>query len=503
MLRQNLQKYHIRAPSASTSSARRRLPRACNVHSNRRHFSSSFVVDNPYTGQEFCTIPGITDSQATQQVDLASKAFNKWRHVPIQDRIDLCNGFVKKMEESSEKIAKDITCQMGKPLEQALGEVEGCLHRARTMISLAPSALADTDLTNSNGKQKGELRLIAREPVGTVLCLSPWNYPLLCAVNVVVPAVLAGNSVLLKHSSRAPLCATHFEHAFGEAGSPHGLVQAINASHDQIATIIRDPRIGYVSFTGSVPAGKIIQKSVSERFIDATLELGGKDPAYVCDDADVERAARSLVDGAMYNAGQSCCSVERAYVHASLYDRFLEIAVAEAEKYTLGDPMDQTTSMGPMAQDSACGFLTGQVADAVQKGASLLCGGESTKDKAGCGRFFQPTILSGCSQDMRVITEESFGPILPVVKVESDTDAIQKMNDTDFGLTASAWTSSRARALKLCKQLDAGTVFHNRCDALDPKLPWSGRKDSGKGCSLSSLGFNALTRTKSYNFCGK
>jgi len=270
--------------------------------------------------------------------------------------------------------------------------------------------------------------------------------------------------------------------------------------HDMVQRVIQDPAIAFVSFTGSVAGGRAVYHAVSNRFIDATLELGGKDPAYVAADADLKNAIENVVDGAFYNAGQSCCAVERVYVHQSLYDKFVEGAGALAATYKLGDPKDNSTNMGPIAQAYHPDFLTRQVDNAVKNGAKLVYGGKQTKDAKGLGRFFMPTVLANCNHSMRVMQDETFGPVLPIVKVANDEEALKLMNDSIYGLTASVWTSDTERAKRLGAQLNCGTVYKNRCDFLDPELSWSGRKDSGKGISLSVLGFNSFVRTKSYNF---
>lgn len=386
---------------------------------------------------------------------------------------------------------------MGKPLKQALGEVKTCIVRANALMELAPQALKTEQLPEQNGL----LRKITREPVGVVLCLAPWNYPLLCAVNTVVAAVLAGNSVVLKHSDRTPLCAEHFSRAFEQIGAPAGLVESLHADHDLVGRMLANPKIGFVSFTGSVGGGRAVYSTTAKhRFIDVGLELGGKDPAYVTDDVDLRYAIENVVDGGLYNAGQSCCAVERVYVHRKHYQEFVEGARSLISSYVLGDPMDAATSLGPLAQPNAPATIQKKIDEAVSQGAKVVIGGKATTDGKGKGRFLAPTLLTDVTNDMRIIKEETFGPVVAVQPVDSDEQAVQLMNDSDFGLTASVWTRDLARAEKLTGQLNAGTVFMNRCDFLDPYLPWSGRKDSGKGIGLSHLCFSSFTRTKGYNF---
>lgn len=409
------------------------------------------------------------------------------------------NRALAEFEKAKDRIAADVTGQMGKPLKQAHGELKTLVARGRALVEMAPAALADVALPAAQGFAKS----IRREPLGVVLVLAPWNYPLITAASGVFASVLSGNSVLLKHSDRTPLCADHYAQAFAAAGAPPGLVQALHADHDLVHKLIARPEVAHVVFTGSVPGGRLVYQTVSRRAnfpIDCTLELGGKDAAYVAADARLDEAVDGVVDGAMYNAGQSCCSVERVFVHESLYDAFVAKSVELASRYVLGDPRSDATTMGPIAQPRHIGFLESQVRDAVSKGASLLLGGRATTDKDGRGRFFQPTVLGKCAPHMNVMRLESFGPILAVSAVPSDEAAVAAINDSDFGLTASVWTASRERAEALAPRLNAGTVYMNRCDFLDPYLPWSGRKNSGKGLSLSHLAFHALTRTKGYNF---
>jgi acyl-CoA reductase-like NAD-dependent aldehyde dehydrogenase len=453
-------------------------------------------IDNPYTGDTVAERPLLTAAEIEGLVTRAFRAHKAWATTPIAERVALCERFCQEFEKDGERIAREVTLQMGKPLAQARGEAKTTLHRARTMMSLAPDALRDEALPPVPGFH----RFIRHEPVGVVLDISAWNYPLLITVNVVVPAVLAGNAVILKHANRTALCGDAFARVFQRAGAPENLVTAIDATHEVCARIIARPEVGYVSFTGSVRGGHEVYREGAKRFIDVGLELGGKDPAYVAPDADLDHAVANLVDGAFYNAGQSCCGIERIYVHASLYDKFVEGALAEVRKYKLGDPLEGSTTMGPMAQADAPRKLTAQIEEARAKGGRVLCGGKPVHDASGRGRFFDPCLVIDANHSMQgLMVEESFGPIVGVQKVADDDEAVRLMNDSPYGLTAAIWTRDQERAFRVGSRIETGTFFMNRCDYLDPLLPWTGVKDTGKGMSLSRYGFLPLTRRKSFH----
>ncbi len=453
-------------------------------------------IDNPYSGEIVAERRMLQEAEIEGLVTRAFRAHKSWARVPVAERASLCERFCAEFEKEGERTAREITAQMGKPLQQAQNEVRTMLQRARAMIQIAPDSLRDEPLP----PVPGFTRFVRHEPVGVVLDISAWNYPLLITVNVLVPAVLAGNAVLVKCANRTSLCGDAFARAFARAGAPENLVTAIDASHEICARIIARPEVGYVSFTGSVRGGHEVYKEGAKRFIDVGLELGGKDPAYVAPDADLEHAVANIVDGAYYNAGQSCCGIERIYVHASIYEKFIEGALAEVRKYRIGNPLDAAITMGPMAQPGAPEKLETQVEEARAKGARLLCGGKPVHDAKGLGRFFDPALVVDANHSMHgLMVEESFGPIVGVQKVSDDDEAVRLMNDSPYGLTAAIWTRDQERAFRIGAQIETGTFFMNRCDYLDPLLPWTGVKDTGKGMSLSKYGFIPLTRRKSFH----
>lgn len=452
-------------------------------------------VDNPYSG-EIVFEAELTSADALDGVMVAARtAQHTWAATPIAERLAVVDRFVAAFEAKRSQYALEITDAMGKPRSQSNNEINGLVDRVRQMAGIAEEALADETLPAKDGFE----RFIRREPVGVVVVLAAWNYPLLIAINPTIAAVLAGNAVVLKHSSRTPRCSEQIAEAFLEAGAPPNLVTAIHTDHPTAERLVAHPLAGFVSFTGSVSGGRRIYRAVADaRFIDVALELGGKDPAYVAADADLAFTVDNIVDGAFYNAGQSCCGVERVYVEAPIYDDVVEAIVEKTRGYVLGDPRDDKTTIGPLAQPGAPAFLEGQVKDAASRGARVLLGGKPTSHE-GRGRFFEPTVVADTDHAMAIASEESFGPVVAIAKVSGDSEAIARMNDSAYGLTASVWTADRERAMKLVTQLEAGTVFMNRADYLDPLLAWTGVKDSGKGVSLSRLGYTAVTRAKSYH----
>jgi acyl-CoA reductase-like NAD-dependent aldehyde dehydrogenase len=363
------------------------------------------------------------------------------------------------------------------------------------MIAIAEEALAPVDC----GPKPGFHRFIRREPLGVVLVIAPWNYPYLTAVNSIVPALLAGNAVVVRHSAQTPLCGERVAQAGTEAGLDPGLVQALHASHADTERLVAGPGVDFVAFTGSVEVGRAVQRAASARFVGVGLELGGKDPAYVRADADLAHAVENLVDGAFYNSGQSCCGVERIYVHASAYEAFVAGYAELVRRYRLGDPTDPEVDLGPMVRAEAAALVREQTAEAQANGARALVDARGFPADAPGTPYLAPQVLVDVDHSMRVMTEESFGPVVGIQRVRGDDEAVALMNDSAYGLTASVWTRDGEAALALGARVETGTFFMNRCDYLDPALAWTGVKDSGRGCTLSRLGFEALTRPKSFH----
>jgi acyl-CoA reductase-like NAD-dependent aldehyde dehydrogenase len=425
----------------------------------------------------------------------ARRAQQGWKAVPVAERAGIIERFVAAFEANSAPIAEEISWQMGRPIKYSPGEVRGLAERARYMAGVAGEALADVAVE----PKSGFTRFIRHEPLGVAFVVAPWNYPYLTAVNAVVPAILAGNAVILKHSHQTPLCAERFAEAFAAAGLPKGVFQYLHLSHEDTERIIAGDAVDFVAFTGSVAGGHAVQRAAAGRFIGTGLELGGKDPAYVRADADLAHAVENLVDGAFFNSGQSCCGIERIYVHRDLYDRFVAGFADLARQYVLGDPLDPTTTLGPMVRAGAADFVRGQVAEAVGRGARALIDHAAFARSKEATPYLAPQVLVDVDHSMRVMSEESFGPVIGIMKVASDDEAVRLMNDSQYGLTAAVWTADPDAAIAIGDRIATGTWFMNRCDYLDPALAWTGVKDSGRGCTLSRLGFAALTRPKSFH----
>jgi acyl-CoA reductase-like NAD-dependent aldehyde dehydrogenase len=384
---------------------------------------------------------------------------------------------------------------MGRPISHSPFEVRGTIERTTGMLDLAEKSLADILVDEISGFN----RYIKKEPLGTVFVIPAWNYPYLIAINTIVPALLAGNAVILKHSAQTPLVAERFSDAFREAGLPEGLFQYLHLDHNDTANVIRDRRIGFVSFTGSVSGGHQIQKVAAESFVGVGLELGGKDPAYVCDDANLDFVVENLVDGAFFNAGQSCCGIERIYVQENTFDRFVEGYVELTKKYKLGNPLDKETNLGPVAKRGGAEAVKFQIDAALKAGAKALIDPSLFPETELGLNYLAPQVLVDVDHSMDIMTEESFGPVVGIMKVKNDGEALALMNDSQYGLTASIWTEDEDKAIAIGNKVETGTWFMNRCDYLDPYLSWTGVKNTGRGCTLSTIGYEQLTRPKSYH----
>ena len=456
---------------------------------------SHLQVISPVDGRIYAERPLASADEVDRTLARARAAHSEWRHVPIAERAAFCTRFVDAFVAETDEIAAELTWQMGRPISQTPGEVRGFEERARHMIAIAETALAPLEV----GAKAGFTRFIRREPLGVVLTIAAWNYPYLIAVNSLVPAIMAGNAVVLKHSAQTPLCAERFATAFAESGLPPGVFQVLHMAHAETEKAVHHPDVDFVAFTGSVVGGHAIQRAGGEGFAGLGLELGGKDPAYVSADADLEPTIENLVDGSLFNAGQSCCAIERIYAHADIYDTFVEGFVELVKGYRLGDPLDPETNLGPVVRAAAAEFVRGQVAEAVAAGARALVDPARFAAAREESPYVAPQVVVDVDHSMRLMTEETFGPVIGIARVASDTEAVRLMNDSEFGLTASIWTTDEDAAIRLGDEVETGTWFMNRCDYLDPALAWTGVKNSGRGCTLSVMGYAHLTRPKSFH----
>jgi len=452
-------------------------------------------VISPIDNSVYAERPLAKPADLERALDLARKAQRAWRSVPLADRTHILTRFCDLFEAKRDEIALELTWQMGRPSRYAPNEVRGTLERARHMIAIAPSALADIDA----GPKEHFKRFIRREPLGVVLTIAAWNYPYLIAVNSVVPALMAGNAVVLKHSAQTPLCAERFATALQEAGLPHGVFQALHMSHDDTERAIRDPRVDFVAFTGSVAGGHAVQRAAAERFIGTGLELGGCDPVYVRNDANLAHAIENIVDGAYFNSGQSCCGLQRIYVHERVYGAFVDGFVDLTRKYVLGNPLDAATTLGPVVRAAAADTIRTQIAASIKAGGKpVIAETDFAASRAGTP-YLAPQVLLDVDNSTPMMREEIFGPVAGIMKVQSDEQAIALMNDSAYGLTAAIWTADADAALSIGDRVETGTWFMNRCDYLDPALAWVGVKDSGRGCTLAVVGYEHLTRPKSFH----
>ena len=457
--------------------------------------SSSFQIISPGNGKVYAERMYVSRDDALAAVERAQAAQRHWRDTPLDRRLAILSDAVDRMVAERDDIAAELAHTMGRPIGQGAGEVGGFEERARYMIAAAPKALADLEPEPVDGFR----RFIRREPVGVVFTIAPWNFPYMTAVNSVWPALAAGNAVILKHAQQTVLAAERMERVLREAGLPDGVFQAVHMDHATAAAVMQTEPVRQVCFTGSVRGGHAVQQAIAGGggFPGTGLELGGKDPAYVRADADVAHAAAGLADGGFFNAGQSCCSIERVYVHAAVYDEFVQRLTEEARGLRLGDPLEPETTLGPLVKPEAAEFVRGQVADALAAGARALI--DTNEVAMEGGAYCAPQVLVDVDHSMRVMTEETFGPVVGVMKVESDDEAVELMNDSEYGLSAAVWSADTDAAERLGDRIETGTFYMNRCDYLDPALAWTGVKHTGRGCTLSVLGYEHLTRPKSFH----
>ncbi|WP_299202217.1 aldehyde dehydrogenase family protein [uncultured Tateyamaria sp.] len=446
---------------------------------------------SPIDGSVYAERPTLSADAAHAAVARAKAAQADWAARPLEDRIALVQAGVANVGKMNDQIVPELAHQMGRPIRYG-GEFGGFEERASYMANIAKDALADIEVEDSDSFR----RVIKRVPHGVVLVVAPWNYPYMTAINTVAPALIAGNTVMLKHASQTPLVGERMAQAFHDAGIPEDVFQNVFLDHQTTSDLIAARSFGFVNFTGSVSGGQAIERAAAGTFTGIGLELGGKDPGYVCDDADLDAATDTLIDGAMFNSGQCCCGIERIYVAEQHFDAFVEKAVAIVRGYKLGNPLDPETTLGPMAHKRFADEVRAQTAEAIADGATAHINPFAEDDG---GAYLTPQILTNVTHDMRVMRDESFGPVVGIMPVRDDAEAIKLMNDSNFGLTASIWTRDTARAEAIADQIETGTVFMNRADYLDPGLCWTGCKDTGRGGGLSIIGYHNLTRPKSFH----
>jgi acyl-CoA reductase-like NAD-dependent aldehyde dehydrogenase len=447
---------------------------------------------SPIDGSVYATREALSRGDADAAFARAKAAQVDWAARPLKERVALVQAGVAAIGAQNDDIVPELAWQMGRPVRYG-GEFGGFNERASYMAEIAEDALAPITVEDSNAFR----RVIKRVPHGVVLVVAPWNYPYMTAINTVAPALIAGNAVVLKHASQTLLVGERMAAAFHDVGIPKDVFQNVYLDHQTTSDLISDRAFGFVNFTGSVGGGKAMERAAAGTFTGVGLELGGKDPGYVMEDANLDAAVDTLIDGAMFNSGQCCCGIERIYVHESLFDAFVEKAVAIVNGYKLGNPLDAETTLGPMAHVRFAEEVRGQTADAVAAGAVAHIDPALFPNDGGA--YLMPQILTNVDHSMRVMREESFGPVVGIMSVKDDAEAIALMNDSDFGLTASLWTQDAARAEAIADQIETGTVFMNRADYLDPGLCWTGCKDTGRGGGLSVIGYHNLTRPKSYH----
>ncbi|KAK4249221.1 Aldehyde/histidinol dehydrogenase [Corynascus novoguineensis] len=452
---------------------------------------------SPTTEEPILSRNGISSQELEQLPEIATQAFESWRKTTLQERKDIVKKALKILDQKQDELATELTVQMGRPIAYTAKEVTTAIKRAEYLLKISDDVLQDTP----GEAEKGFKRFIRKVPVGPVLIIFAWNYPYLILVNGLIPALLSGNTVILKPSPQTPAVVEQVAKAFAEAGLPNGVIQYFHSgSPTVIETIVKNPKVALVCFTGSVAGGLAVQGAASDRIVNVGLELGGKDPAYVRGDIDIAWAAEEIVDGAVFNSGQSCCSIERVYVDEKIHDEFVTAVQNVLKGYKLGDPLDKDTHLGPVVSKRSKETIQEHIKDALNKGAVDATPDNETFSKLPeKGNFVVPTVLTNVDHSMKVMKDETFGPVIPIMKVNGDEEAVKLMNDSEFGLTASIWTKDTEKGYELCESVEAGTVFVNRCDFPSPDLAWTGWKNSGKGVTLSKYGFDQFVKLKSYH----
>ncbi len=448
-------------------------------------------IQSPATGAVIAELPQDTHESVLAKYQAARAAQPAWAATTLEHRLDCIRRFRARLVQDLDKLAAVLTSEVGKPIKQSRNELNGLLGRIDFFLAETAKTLAPRDVFDEGGMRER----IAHEPLGVIANISAWNYPYFVGSNVFVPALLAGNAVLYKPSEYSTLTGIEMGNLLHTAGVPQDVFCVLVGGGRVGIELVKLPVDG-VFFTGSYNTGAKIAQAVGPRMVKMQLELGGKDPTYVCEDVDVKAAAASLADGAMYNTGQSCCSVERIYVHEKIFDAFVDAFVAEVEGFRVGDPTSEDTYIGPLTRGAQVKVLEMQVADALAKGARVLVGGHKI-DRP--GNWFEPTVLVNVDHTMDVMREESFGPIIGIQRVAGDDDAVALMNDTQYGLTAGVYTRDEARAQRVLARVHAGSVYWNCCDRVSPRLPWSGVGHSGVGLTLSTYGIETFTRTKAWH----
>ena len=449
----------------------------------------------PIDNSVYLERPLSTEAEIDKVIESSKKSFQSWKNTSLEDRITIINKFIDNLIALKPEVSKEICWQIGRPISQCGNELRGFEERSRHMVKIAKESLQNIPATKNDEFDN----YIYKSPLGVIFVMAPWNYPIITATNTIVPALLAGNTILIKHSSQTPRCAELISQAFENTGLPEGVFQFVHTDHQSCEKIISDNRIAHVVFTGSVKGGQEVKKYIGTRFINVGLELGGKDPAYVRSDADINHAIENLVDGAMFNSGQSCCGIERIYVDQSIYKDFIDGFKNLTEQYKLGDPSKEDTNLGPVVRLSAANFIRSQMAEAEQQGAKRLIDESKFSISKEDNCYVAPQVMIDVDHSMRFMMEETFGPAVGIMPVKDQNEAKQLMNDSPYGLTASIWTKDLDFAKEFGRDIETGTFFMNRCDYLDPALAWTGVKDTGVGCSLSVLAFDQLTRPQSFH----